>query len=135
MFVELFLPGAVIGTVGFLAVVGSIVYAFMVDNQRLGILLTVVGIVSVPFFFMAWKGVLSRYFALKSDEKGFSPSSTVTDELVGAEGVALSPLRPSGIARLQERRCDVVTRGEMLEKGTRIVVIEVSGNRIVVKRI
>jgi membrane-bound ClpP family serine protease len=36
---------------------------------------------------------------------------------------------------LNGKRYDVITRGEMVERGTRIHVIEVSGNRIVVKRL
>ena len=43
-----------------------------------------------------------------------------------------SALRPTGIARIDGRRVDVVTRGEQLEPGTRVRVVEVSGNRLVV---
>jgi membrane-bound ClpP family serine protease len=63
------------------------------------------------------------------------PGSPLSGELAGAEGEALSPLGPPGIAMLKGKQYDVVTRGEMLEKGTRIKVIEVSGNRIVVKKV
>ena len=45
----------------------------------------------------------------------------------------VTPLHPSGVARIDGHRLDVVTRGEMLEKGTPVVVIETAGNRIVVK--
>jgi len=54
-------------------------------------------------------------------------------ELVGQEGVATTTLRPSGVARIGERRVDVVTRGEMIPSGTAIRVLEVSGNRVVVE--
>ena len=135
MFVEMFLPGVVLGTIGFLVVVGSIVYAFVTGYNATGVILALCTLGFLPVFFLVWKGVIGRYFALKGDEKGYSPSTTLGQELVGAEGVAMSPLRPSGIARLNDRRCDVITTGDMLEKGTRIKVVEVSGNRIVVKRI
>ena len=52
--------------------------------------------------------------------------------MLGAEGVAETELRPSGIARLNGRRSDVVADGEFIPQGTRVRVIEVSGNRIVV---
>ena len=59
-----------------------------------------------------------------------------TDErdlaLIGLVGVVESPLRPTGIARIDNRRVDVVTRGELVEPGTRVRVLEVTGNRIVV---
>jgi membrane-bound serine protease (ClpP class) len=43
-------------------------------------------------------------------------------------------LRPGGTARIGERRVDVVTRGEFLEPGTPLVVVEIEGNRVVVAR-
>jgi membrane-bound serine protease (ClpP class) len=54
-------------------------------------------------------------------------------QLAGKVGVAVSPLRPAGFARIDGRRVDVVTRGEMLEEGRAVRVIEVSGNRVVVR--
>jgi membrane-bound serine protease (ClpP class) len=52
----------------------------------------------------------------------------------GRTGTAITPLRPSGKALIDARRCDVVTRGEFLEKGTPIRVISAKGARIVVAR-
>ena len=44
-------------------------------------------------------------------------------------------LRPAGHATIDGRRVDVVSRGEAIEAGTRIRVIEVAGNRVVVAQI
>ncbi|MGD9308758.1 MAG: NfeD family protein, partial [Desulfosarcina sp.] len=52
----------------------------------------------------------------------------------GRTGTAITLLRPSGIAMIDDRRYDVVTRGEFLEKGTPIRVVKVKGARIVVAR-
>lgn len=52
--------------------------------------------------------------------------------LAGREGIVESALRPTGIARIEGRRVDVVTRGELIEPGARVRVLEVSGNRVVV---
>ena len=51
---------------------------------------------------------------------------------IGREGTVESALRPTGIARIDGRRVDVVTRGEQIEPGVRVRVVEVSGNRLVV---
>ena len=133
MFIELFIPGAVMGLIGLLAVVGSVVFALVHGHTTAGIILAIVAVLWVPLFFAMWKSVIGRFFALKGDQRGFRPSTTINEDLVGLEGEAMSALRPSGVARLSDRRYDVVTRGEMLQKGTRIKVIEVSGNRVVVK--
>lgn len=49
-------------------------------------------------------------------------------------GVTLSALRPSGYARIDGQRVDVVTRGEMIDAGETVRVVEVRGNRVVVAR-
>jgi membrane-bound serine protease (ClpP class) len=53
--------------------------------------------------------------------------------LVGATGVALTDLRPSGLADIDGRRVDVVTSGEYLRRGDAIEVIVDEGWRRVVR--
>ena len=130
---EMFVPGGIIGTAGFLAVCGSIVYAYADGHGTLGTVLVVLTIALAPLFFVIWKSVLGRFFASHVSEAGYS-SSSLSDELEGKEGVATSHLRPSGTAVIEGKRYAVVTRGEMLEKGARIEVLEVSGNRVMVRQ-
>ena len=54
--------------------------------------------------------------------------------LAGARGIVEAQLRPAGIARIDGRRVDVVSRGESIDAGTEVVVVEVSGNRVIVAR-
>jgi membrane-bound serine protease (ClpP class) len=58
--------------------------------------------------------------------------SVETDITAGRTGTAITLLRPSGKALIDDRRYDVVTRGEYLEKGTPIRVVSAKGARIVV---
>ncbi len=51
----------------------------------------------------------------------------------GAEGVAVTDLRPSGTARLDGQRVSVVTEGDYVEAGSRIVILYAEGNRVVVR--
>jgi membrane-bound serine protease (ClpP class) len=53
--------------------------------------------------------------------------------LIGANGFALTDLRPSGTAIFNEKRYDVVSQGEYIEKGCKVEVIKVDGLKIVVK--
>ena len=134
MIVEMFVPGAVMGIVGFLAVGGSILYAFLNGYTVAGCVLTAIAAALVPVFFLVWRNVLGRVWASKVDEKHFRVSTIIDDKLLGKEGEALSQLRPSGTALIDGRRYVVVTRGELLEKGTQVKVTDVAGNRIVVKK-
>jgi membrane-bound serine protease (ClpP class) len=54
------------------------------------------------------------------------------EALVGKEGVAVTPLRPSGTATIEGERINVVTEGGFVERNSKIVVVEVEGNRVVV---
>jgi membrane-bound ClpP family serine protease len=55
--------------------------------------------------------------------------------LLGAIGVAATTLRPSGMVRFGDEFLDVVAEGSYVEPGTRVQVIEIEGNRIVVKEV
>lgn len=52
--------------------------------------------------------------------------------LVGREGTAVSPLRPSGTMDIDGDRVAVVTEGDMIDSGRRVRVVAVEGNRVVV---
>jgi membrane-bound serine protease (ClpP class) len=61
-----------------------------------------------------------------------APQSDLTWQ--GKTGRAVSPLRPAGIADIENQRVDVVSDGEFIETGAPIIVSRVDGNRIVVRR-
>lgn len=55
--------------------------------------------------------------------------------LLGAMGVAATPLRPAGKVQFGEDFLDVVAEGDYVNAGSRVQVIEIEGNRIVVKEV
>jgi membrane-bound serine protease (ClpP class) len=76
-------------------------------------------------------------FVLSVSEKsvdGFS-SHTFAEDLVGAEGIALTTLRPAGTAEINGRRVDVMTESEYVEKGKKIEVLAVDGIRVLVREV
>ncbi|MBN2020269.1 MAG: hypothetical protein JW749_08595 [Sedimentisphaerales bacterium] len=52
---------------------------------------------------------------------------------VGQEGEAMSRLRPAGKARFGDAVVDVVAEGEFIDKGIKVKIIEIHGNRVVVR--
>ncbi len=56
-------------------------------------------------------------------------------ELLNGTGTALTQLRPSGIADINGQRVDVVTEGDLIERGAQIKVVAVEGARIVVREV
>ena len=66
-------------------------------------------------------------------EQGYT-SPPVTDRLqLGRLGLALSPMRPAGVAEIDGSRVDVVSDGTFIEAGAAIEVTRVDGNRVVVR--
>ncbi|MCI0640114.1 MAG: hypothetical protein L0Y72_29150 [Gemmataceae bacterium] len=59
----------------------------------------------------------------------------VDPSLLGAIGVAATPLRPAGKVQFGEDFLDVVAEGDYVQPGSRVQIIEIEGNRIVVKEI
>jgi membrane-bound ClpP family serine protease len=51
------------------------------------------------------------------------------------EGVALTPLRPSGNADFDGVRLDVITNGDFISKGSKVIVSNVKRNKIIVKKL
>ena len=62
------------------------------------------------------------------------PEPVVRGALVGRTGVAVTDLRPAGVARIDGLRVDVVTEGEWLAAGDPVVVRADEGYRRVVSR-
>lgn len=62
-------------------------------------------------------------------------SAVLRGELVGKEGVALTDLRPSGTALVDNERIDVVTEGPWIEEGTAIRILRAEGYRHVVREV
>jgi membrane-bound serine protease (ClpP class) len=65
-----------------------------------------------------------------SIQRGFSEGMAA---LVGQSGVALTDLRPSGVAEVGGVRIDVTAATAFVQKHTRIKVVLVEGTRIVVE--
>ncbi|MCP5005647.1 MAG: hypothetical protein GY941_17185 [Planctomycetes bacterium] len=131
--IELFIPGAIVGLCGAGCVITSIILAYIHISNLSGHILLGLGICFIPLFFITWYKILSNTFAVKASEKGYTSSEDRTQDLLSAEGVTLTTLRPSGAAIINGDRIDVISAGEMVSTNTRVKVIEVKGNRVVVK--
>ncbi len=55
------------------------------------------------------------------------------DHLLGHQGTTTTQLTPSGKARFGHELVDVIADGEVIAKGAQVTVVEVQGNRVVVR--
>jgi membrane-bound ClpP family serine protease len=70
-----------------------------------------------------------------SSAQGVNVQEKTLDQYIGMEGLAVTDLRPSGIAIIAKKRFDVVTDGTYLAKDSSLMVVAVTGNQIIVKEI
>jgi len=101
--------------------------------------ISIVSTVIIGWFlarFLPETSAFQKLMLLSSENKadGFHASAERNSDLVGLEGVALSELRPGGSAQFGDKRLDVVTRGDFVDKDSRIIIAETHGNRIIVEK-
>ena len=136
---ELFLPGGILGLIGLGAILGSLFIATDDVSHMAVSLLIAIGVtvlVSIILFKVFGKKIkIFNKIVLRdsTNTEGGYVSSVNRSELIGLEGVALTTLRPSGTALINNERIDVVTEGSYIERNQKVVVIKVEGSRIVVR--
>ena len=142
IYIELFLPGGVFGIVGVVAFVASIVLAFKLYGVAAGfwiasaelLIATVLILIGLKRFPQSRAGKMLILGRSLDKKLGYSGTKDL-EEYVGAEGETATHLRPAGIARINSDRLDVVTEGTFIDKGKKVIVVAVEGNRIVVREL
>lgn len=138
LILEVFLPAfGIIGGLGMISIFSGIVlaaYDFKSGLISLGIavvITTLVVLLVIRYF--GHRGVWNR-FILREQQRSELGYKTSKDHgnLLGKEGIALTPLRPAGIAVIEGRTVDVVSEGMFIERDRLIQVLEVQGGKVVV---
>jgi len=158
--IELFvIPG--FGFVGILGIVLTIagLFAFMVPNiQDITfnpdkVTLTAISafhkltwlvasiLIAAFVIFLLWKYLFPRFglfnhIVLKGEQEGYV--SGISKEMlpnVGDTGVVFTSLKTAGKVLLNEKLYDVSSEREYIEKGEKVIVVRIVGNRILVRKI
>jgi len=137
-----FIPGfGLAGISGIAAILVSIFLTFGNIVQATYSISIALG-VSVVGFFLLIKYIPStqtwRKFVLSTEQKkelGYTVGTKDLNRLNGKEGIAITPLRPSGIIKVNGKKLNALTRGEYVDSNTKIKIISVEGNKIVVETV
>jgi len=137
-----FIPGfGLAGIGGIAAILASIFLTFGNIVQATYSILIALGI-SVIGFFLLIKYIPStrtwRKFVLSTEQKkelGYTVGTKDLKRLNGKEGIAITPLRPSGIVEVNGKKLNALTRGEYVDSNSKIKIISVEGNKIVVEAV
>lgn len=143
IFFEMFVPGGIIGFFGAMLMGTGAILCFYYYGPSMG-MATLLGscllvAVMVVLFFRIFPYTAEGKWIIMNQTlvtaKGSHSETARHQTLIGKEGCTESKLRPSGIAIIDGERLDVVSEGDYVEENTRIRVLRVDGNRIVVVRV
>nr|WP_257391907.1 nodulation protein NfeD [Mesobacillus jeotgali] len=138
---ELFIAGGIAGVIGLLAIVASFFMASdNVVHMGISLLIALTASIVLSILMIRVFGKKMKFFKRiiltdsTSTEKGYVSNKNRL-ELIGVEGMTVTPLRPSGTIIVEDERIDVVSDGGFVPKGRKVRVIKTEGSRIVVREI
>ncbi len=116
-------------------------YQWQFDRARdAGVAFVTASILLLLLFYATWKllphtPVYNRMVLGKEQvpDEGYVVQTKEEEQAIGQEGIAISKLRPAGKAQFGDKIVQVMSRGDFIEPGTKIVIVEVEGNRYVVQ--
>lgn len=143
LLVEVFMPGFGIPGISGCALLGAgIIMTWIQFGAKVGLGITVVVLallailISVAMRSVA-KGKLGKSeFVLNEDmssEKNESSEDMLS--LIGEVGEVSTVLRPVGVAEFECGRLNVMTEGEYIERGAKVVITRVDGTTVFVKKV
>ena len=135
---EVFVPGAVLGTLGGMALFGAVIVAFTISLHwgfitAFGVLILAVVSLAIWIKFFP-RTSIGRKMTLEVNGSDFKTSDS-KEGLLHQTGTAQSELRPAGFAQIGGHRVDVIAEGGVIDRGTPVQVIKVEGSRVVVRRV
>lgn len=140
---EVIVPsGGILAVLALLAVAGSVYFAFQIGTV-FGIiyfvLIVIFGTLAVRWM-IKWfpKSKVGKMFILDpEDDPALAPDEELEKlkELLNKPGIVRSRMMPSGIVEIDARKYDAFSEGEPLDPGEEVVVVDVQGILITVRKL
>jgi len=140
---EIFIiPGfGLAGISGIIAIVASVFLALGNVIQATYTILIALGFSIIGFFLLirylpstrAWKKFILQ--TQQKKELGYVVGSEELNKLINQEGISMTPLRPSGIVEINGKRLNAITGGEYVEIDTKVRIISIEGNKVIVENV
>jgi membrane-bound serine protease (ClpP class) len=138
-----FPSGGILGFLSFAAILGSIVVAFQ-QSAAAGAVMLGVALVGIPivvvlgFKYWPYTRMGKRILLGVPKEEDIVPDTPrrrALKEVIGRIGTAKSKMLPAGAVSIDGRTIDAVSEGMAIEVGQRVRVVDVKGNRVLVRPI
>ncbi|WP_435171020.1 NfeD family protein [Paenibacillus glycanilyticus] len=141
LLIEVFVPSwGILGILGSASLIAGVLTA--ASNPMTAFISLVIALVAaaVILYFVVRKykdrGIWNKFILREklTTEQGYLSAETKED-LLGQEGIAITPLRPAGTIQIGDNRIDVVTSGEFIASGKTVKVIKTEGTWVVVREV
>ncbi len=132
-------PGLnVVGVVGVVGTAVGVVYAFVEFGPTGGLgTLAATVLAAGGLFYLLWESGAWDRFILSDSLRRDADADEVEHEsrarMLGKRGVALTPLRPGGVADVEGARVEVETEGAFVAAGSRVRVVAMDRRRYIVR--
>lgn len=136
--VEFYLPGAVIGIIGSIMVLASIILFAFQTTSIWALVLYVIGTavcIGLIIKFALWRIVNTKSgFSIYSsqDQEGYQ-ASTYDPTAIGKKGVVLSDLKPGGYIIVEGKQHQALSIEGYIPKGSEVVVLSGQEESLIVK--
>lgn len=142
---EVFVPsGGIIGIAAAGCAIVGIVMLMMFDKV-VGLITAVLALAALPFLFAFAIKVfpntpIGRLISLQNRQQRLMdpdrhPAQDSPSNLVGAQGQAMTDLRPVGTCRIGDQRRECLAETGVIEAGSQVKVVSVDGMQIKVRRV
>lgn len=140
IFIEFFLPGAVMGTMGAFLVIASILVFASSTNSMLALICYLLA-VSILLYYVI-KLAIWRMLKTKPEHTIYSDASqvgyvasTYDASVIGKQGVVISDLKPGGYILVEGKKLQAISVGGYIPQGSQVEVISGQEESLFVKRI
>ncbi len=137
---EIVVPGAVLGSVGALLMLGGVVAAFLKLGATGGMVATIVALLLLGATFyleMVWlpKSRLAKSLSADATVDGVSqPPLAQEAEVIGCDALAVSTLAPTGYVNVNGRRYEASCRSGYAAAGETLKVVGLDAFRLIVTK-
>lgn len=138
IFIEFFVPGAIMGTLGGLFVLASLIFFATESNSLIATFIYFLGVcvaLGLLFKFALWRiRHASPSFSIYSDasQKGFQ-ASKYDEAAIGKLGTVLSDLKPGGYIMIDGQQHQAISQSGYIVKGAQVEVVGGQEESLIVK--
>lgn len=140
IFLEFYLPGAVMGVTGGLLLFASIIFFAMQSNSMAAILLYIIGTiagVAILIKFALWRIINAKpgYSIYSDDDQAGFQASEFDESAIGKKGIVVTDLKPGGHILIEGKRMQAISQSGYITKGTEVIVVGGQEESLIVKNI